>query len=218
VTSGADNQWYNSWAYTSHCPPLVKSTSLTATSTSDGQVQLKWNNYGRDMWYWVESRDATAATPWTRSALWTTGPSFYPSPITSQSVNGHTFQYRVVPWANGAGGKEAPTSNVASVTVTVALPAAPTGVTVTTPATKNGTATVGWSKVTYPHSHNFYRVFYWDITAGMTEAGAAATGWYDENTTSAVLTLTRGHYYGFDVQALNIAGAGARSVNVYATP
>ena len=218
ITSGPDNQWYDAWAYTSHCPPLTKSTTVTGTSDPDGDVHLKWNDYGRDMWYWLESRDATAGTVWKRSDFWTTGPAFDTNPITATAVNGHTFQYRVVPYANGFGGHEAPTSNVLSIVARVALPSAPTGVSVTTPAVKNGTATVRWALVTYPHSHNFYRVFYWDRTAGQTEAGASATAWFGETATSRTLTLTKGHAYGFDVQAQNIAGNGARSANVFATP
>jgi hypothetical protein len=117
------------------------------------------------MWYWLESRDATAGTAWKRSDFWMTLPYFHTNPVTSTGVNGHTFQYRIVPYANGPGGQEAPTSNVLSVVARVALPSAPTGVSVTTPSPKNGTATVRWAKVTYPHAHNFYRVFYWDKTA-----------------------------------------------------
>ncbi len=220
VTAGVDNQWYDAWAYATHCPPLVKPTTLSgnATSSASGDVSLTWSNYGQDMWYWLESRDATAGTAWKRPDFWTTGPAFIASPVTSSAVNGHTFEYRVVPYANGFGGREAPASNTLAVKATVARPSTPTGVTVTTPATKNGTATVKWSKVTYPTTHNFYRVFYWDRTAGVTEAAAKASGWVNEDKTSLSLTLTKGHAYGFDVQASNIAGGSTRSANVYATP
>jgi hypothetical protein len=36
--------------------------------------------------------------------------------------------------------------------------------------------------------------------------------------TSTTLSLKKGHLYGFDVQAQNIAGNGPRSANVTATP
>jgi serine protease len=219
VTAGVDNQWYDAWAYSGVlCPPLVKSTTLSATTDPDGDVHLRWNGYGRDMWYWVESRDATANTPWKRSDYWATGPAFDLNPITSTAVNGHTFEYRIVPFANGPGGRTAPTSNTVSVAARVALPAAPTGVSATTPLPKDGTVFIRWSKVTYPHAHNFYRVFYWDKTAGQTRANAWATAWYGETATWASLNLARGHTYGFDVQAQNIAGLGPRSASVTAVP
>ena len=219
ITSGVDNQWYDAWAYTGVlCPPLVKSTTLSASTDPDGDVHLRWNDYGRDMWYWVESRDATANTAWKRSDFWTTGPAFDTNPITSTAVNGHTFEYRIVPFANGPGGRTAPTSNTVPIVSRVALPAAPTGVSATTPVPKDGTVFIRWSKVTYPHDHNFYRVFYWDKTAGQTRTNAAATPWYGETSTWTALTLTKGHTFGFEVQAQNIAGAGARSVSVTAVP
>ena len=218
VTSGPDYQYYDSWAYPSHCPPLVKSTTVTATSDPDGDVHLAWNPYGYNMWYWLESRDATAGTAWKRADLWMQLTSFDLNPVTSAGVNGHTFQYRIVPWANGFGGQEAPTSNVVSVVARVVPPSAPTGISVTMPTPKNGNATVKWTTVTYPHAHNLYRVFYWDKTAGQTEATAQVTAWLPETATQKLLNLTRNHNYGFDVQAQNIGGNSPRSVNVQATP
>lgn len=218
LTSGTDNQWYDQHDQPNGCPPLTKATTLTGSSTPDGNVHLTWGDYGRDIWYWVERRDATAGSAWSRPALWTTQPVFDHSPIGSTADNGHTFQYRIVPFANAGNQGTAPTSNVVSLVVRVAVPATPTGVSATPATPKNGTVTVRWSKVTYPHSHNFYRIFYWDRTAGETASNARTTGWYGETTTSAVLSLTKGHAYSFNVQAQNIAGVSARSAVVNATP
>ena len=202
------------------CPPLVKATSLSYTTDTDGDVHLDWNDYGRDMWYWIYSRDATANEGWKQSDYWATGSAFDLNPITSTAVNGHTFEYRIVPFANGAGSGRAPTSNTVSVVARVERPAAPTGVSATTPFPKDGTVFIRWKKVTTPHDRNYYRIRYWNKTAGQTSENASATTFYGEDSEWAALThLTRGDTYGFDVQAQNIAGWGPRSTpSVTAVP
>ena len=219
MTSGPDNQWYDSWAYSTHCPPLTKSTTVTGTSDPDGDVHLTWNDYGRDMWYWLESRDATAGTAWKRGDYWMTGPAFDTNPITSTAVNGHTFQYRVVPYANGFGGREAPTSNVLSIVARVALPVragrghsrrrrARRTAMPPSRGRRSPTRTLTTSTGSSTGSHR-------RTDRGR---GASATAWFGETATWTTLTLKKGHAYGFDVQAQNIAGNGARSTNVFATP
>jgi hypothetical protein len=39
-------------------------------------VSLSWSDYGRDMWYWIESCNVTLGQPFVRGQLWATGRSF----------------------------------------------------------------------------------------------------------------------------------------------
>lgn len=117
----ADYGWYDSWAPAQRanggCPPLTQQTTLDAVVKPDGTVELNWTDYGRDMWYWVESRDVTAGTAWSRPALWRTGTSMTDIPVLDPGRQGHTFEWRVVPFANGS-----PTNQEASSTTGTSRP------------------------------------------------------------------------------------------------
>lgn len=229
--SGVDNQWFDSWAYSeTHCPPLVKSTTLAATRdpSGTGEVTLSWNNYGRDMHYWLYKRDlGTPENPvtnptWVQQPLWITGTTFTDIPLLG-SAYGSTIEYKIRPFASGSfetdlAKKSAPWSNVVSVRAHWNKPAAPVLTEASTPTPKNGTVTVRWNGVTSPNASNYYQVRYWNISAGQTQANASWTGWLGETTRSTVLNLTPGSQYGFYVEAYNAEGISPPSNIRYATP
>lgn len=232
LESGEDNQWFDSWAYDdTHCPDiehLAKPTTLVATRnpSGNGDVNLSWSNYGRDIHYWLYKRDmGTAANPvadpdWVRQPLWITGTTFTDNPV-AYGAYGHTYEYKIRPFASGSfetdlAKKSGAWSNVVSAVARWSLPAAPTGVSVTTPTPKNGTVTVRWDKVTSPNTSNFYRVAYWSTSHF---EPFRETGWLSETTTSTTITgLTRGATYNFYVQAYNAEGIGPQSTTWTAVP
>jgi Zn-dependent metalloprotease len=214
--TGGDQNWYDGWAYAGGCPPLKAGMStLSGTAAASGLLSLSWTPAGRDMWYWIEGRDATANEAFKRGDLWSTGTSFTTYPVDSPLKDGHTFEYRIVPFASGFGGKEAPPTNVWRGVVKIALPSAPTGVTAAPPSGTTGKIKVSWTGVTFPAPQVYYQVFYWDITAGQA-VGSKWTAWLGETTRSTTLTLTRGHKYGFYVTAINSAGSSRPSSTVTA--
>lgn len=123
AASTPDNTWYDGWAPAQQdnggCPPLTRSTTLAATVTPGGTVNLSWDDYGRDMWYWIYSRDVTAGESFARRDFWTTTPSAQDAPLLNPGRNGHTFEWYVVPFASGGGGGQAPRSNTVQLTITV---------------------------------------------------------------------------------------------------
>jgi hypothetical protein len=138
-------------------------------------------------------------------------------PVTSADLNGHEFEWRVVPFASGYGGKEGPASNVVRQTLTIQRPAAPTGVTAAKVDGAPWTIQVSWNGVTYPSDAVYYSVYYWDITAGETPAEADSIQFIKPHVRSIpVNNLWLGHRYGFYVVANNLAGDGPRSATVEA--
>jgi len=123
AAAAPDNTWYDAWAPAQQanggCPPLTRSTTLTATVTPGGTVNLSWDAYGRDMWYWIYSRDVTAGEDFVRRDLWSTTPSAQDAPLLKPGRNGHTFEWYVVPFASGGGSHEAPRSTIVRRTITV---------------------------------------------------------------------------------------------------
>jgi subtilisin family serine protease len=210
-----DNNWYDSWAppqsTNKGCPPLNQPTTLAGTVNPDGTVALSWSNYGRDVWYWVESRDVTAGTGWTRPELWQVDTSFVDMPISVPEKQGHTFAWRIIPFAGGA---EAPASNVVQRVVNVQPPNQVTGVSAT--RTGNGVITVQWNETTYPSNRVYYFIDYWNITRGQTEAQAARTAPIDPGTTSRSFVFADGDRIGFRVYARNVGGFSPGSAVVTA--
>ncbi|RSM64331.1 hypothetical protein DMB66_20755 [Actinoplanes sp. ATCC 53533] len=123
AAAAPDNTWYDAWAPAQQanggCPPLTRSTTLTATVTPGGTVNLSWDDYGRDMWYWIYSRDVTAGENFVRRDLWSTTPSAQDAPLLKPGRNGHTFEWYVVPFASGGGSQEAPRSTIVRLTISV---------------------------------------------------------------------------------------------------
>ncbi|GAA0461870.1 hypothetical protein Ade02nite_16490 [Paractinoplanes deccanensis] len=216
----ADYGWYDSWAPAQRanggCPPLTDPTTLDATVKPDGTVDLAWSDYGQDMWYWVESRDVTAGAAWSRPALWRTGTSMTDIPVMEPGKQGHTFEWRVVPFANGSPtNQEAPASNVVQRTVTVQAPAQVTGVVAT--RVEPGRIEVRWDRVTSPSDKVYYFIDHWNISAGQTEDQATRFGPMNEGTQSATLSFTAGDMIGFRVRAQNVGGFGPPSERAVAT-
>ena len=141
ITSGVDNRWYNkSRPYAApdsetkqktlanKCPqPPAKKIGLSATPNPDGSVSLSWDNYGRDVWYYVSRRDVTANGPWVRSELWSTTTSHRDVPLTATNTTSRQFAYKIVPWGRGGGAPTFADSTVVNVTATLQKPAAPRG-------------------------------------------------------------------------------------------
>jgi hypothetical protein len=186
---------------------MNRATTLTSTLHPDGAVDFDWNDYGRDVWYWYEKRDVTRGQGFGRFDLWAERTEAHDTPVLTAADNGHTFAYRVVPFAIGAQvNAEAPASNVVQQPIFVAPPAAPTGFVAS--ASGPGGVALGWTPVSFPSDKVYYWVFRWDVTAGETEANAHQQpfplGYTVTHT--GITGLTRGHTYGFLVKAQNLGG------------
>ncbi|NYH42072.1 hypothetical protein HNR22_001799 [Micromonospora jinlongensis] len=212
VAMAADYGWYDGWAPPQEgnggCPPLNQATNLTGVAGPDGRVTLNWTDYGRDMWYWVYSRDATANEPFTRRELWTTGPSVVAAPVMVPERQGHHFEWYVVPWASG-NEAEASRSNILGLTVNIQPPAKVAGVTATNIA--NGAIQISWNSVSYPSPNVYYYVDYWNVLE-QSEAQAVRIGPFTGPTTlKTVLLFDAGDTIAFRVRAKNIGGLGQPS-------
>jgi subtilisin family serine protease len=213
-----DLGWYDQWAgpqQSNHgCPRLTKTTALSATSGPDGVVTLRWDDYGRDMWYWIYSRDVSLGQPFTKHELWAPTTAIVHGPITSAANNGHVFEYYVVPFAYGdptGQNNTAPASNVVRLTVQVMPPGIPQNVRASNlPIPRE--LTVLWDAVTYPSKNVYYALWYWDVNAGETEANAHKISFIEPSRTSWTITgLVSGHQYAFRMEASNLAGVSPPS-------
>jgi hypothetical protein len=213
-----DLGWYDQWTEpqrSNHgCPPLTRTTTLSASAGPDGVATLRWDDYGRDMWYWIYSRDATLGQPFTKHELWATGTWITQGPVTSAANNGHIFEYYVVPFAYGdptGQNNTAPPTGVARITVRVMPPTAPENVRASSLPIPNQ-LTVYWDPVTYPSNDVFYALWYWDESAGETEADARRISFIEPSHTSWTIPgLISGHQYAFRMNASNLAGVSPPS-------
>ncbi len=214
----ADLNWFDQWAEpqrSNHgCPPLTETTGLYAGSGPDGVVSLSWDDYGRDMWYWIYSRDATLNQPFTKHELWAAGTSITQGPITSAANNGHVFEYYVVPFAYGdptGQNNLAPATGVVRMTVRVQPPASPQNVRASMLPLPNQ-LTAYWDPVTFPSNDIYYALWYWDESAGQTEADARKISFIEPTNTSwTIPDLVSGHQYAFRMNASNLAGVSPPS-------
>lgn len=212
-----DLGWYDQWSSPQKenhgCPPLTRPTTLSATTTPAGLVTLSWSNYGRNMWYWLYSRDATRNQPFTKNELWANSDWITQAPITTAEDNGHVFEYYVVPFAYGdpTPNHLAPASNVVRLTVQIAPPATPQNVRPHhLPVPRE--LTVLWDQVTYPSSSVYYALWYWDESIGETEAQARKISLIGpQNTSWTIRDLVSGHQYAFRMDASNLAGVSPPS-------
>jgi hypothetical protein len=244
ATSGATidgvSDWYDQWGpLAGGCPSIAPPSSLNAAQpTPDGQVTLTWPTVGTDVWYYGYQADLTANTSFSQmwGGLWAQPSSSTAStasgqaaPVTSASVNGDTFAWYIQPF--GAGGSTGPVgrSPTASEAVSIQPPSAPTGL-----AGGNGSGAAGeflldWNDVTYPSSAVYYWLYYWDVTAGQTQANATraadplppgSTYIHFTGVTPASLSsvLTPGHTYGFYVVAENLGGYSPPSNTIEVGP
>ncbi|WP_250038241.1 S8 family serine peptidase [Paractinoplanes maris] len=216
-TLANDNSWYDGWASPQKedggCPLLNQPTTLSATANPDGTVWLNWSSYGRDIWYWVESRDVTTGSGWKRPELWQSGTSMTDIPVVDGDTQGHTFEWRVIPFGTGGGG-EAPGSNIVQRKVTVQPPGQLLGVAAT--RLGNGQIRVNWNEATYPSNRVYYFVDHWNISAGQTAAQAVRSAPLDPGTTSLTTTFVPGVRMGFRVVARNVGGFSPPSATVEA--
>jgi subtilisin family serine protease len=225
--NAADYSWYDKWSGSvvsnGGCPVLNQPSSLSGSARPDGTVHLYWSDYGRDMWYWVHTRNVTRNEPFTRSLYWVTGRSVMAGAVTDTSNNGHTFEFYIVPWANAAPGvdkngdgrldNEAPASNTVRIVARVQPPAAPANVV----ARNTGSGIeVTWSGVTYPSSSVYYWVYYWNVD-GLEPVDAHRFGPFDQHSRAAQFPIgIPGNLYGFRVRAENIGGLSPPSSSSYA--
>lgn len=205
ANTGIYDQWAPEQQLNHGCPMLNQSTSLSATANPDGTAGLSWTDYGTDMWYWVSHRDATAGDGFQRYLLWSAAPSLWIQAVTSTANQGDRFEWIVTPFADGdpTQDNEAPASNSAGQTVTVAPPSAPS--TVTAYRTSATTAAVSWSSVTYPSNG----VYYYAVGCGPLYPDPCGTvaGPYDYNVNSATVSIGATDMY-MQVWAANIGGRG----------
>jgi hypothetical protein len=233
--------WYDQWgALDGGCPQYSAPSSLTVSPpTPDGQVTLTWPTVGTDVWYWGYQADDTADTGFSGlwGGLWTepsaptaTTVSNTAAPVTSSTNNGDTFAWYVQPFAAGHQfiGPVNIVSPTASEVVTIQPPSAPTMVSANHGSGAEAEFDVTWNDVTYPSSAVYYWIYYWDVTAGQTEADATQTA--DPaapGTTSFDIagltpdnseTLAPDSEYGFYVEAENLGGYSPPSSDVLLGP
>lgn len=180
---------------------------LTARADGSGDIHLAWQApAGANLTYALFERDVTAGqTHFARAA---TGISATSHKLSGFYRDGHSYEFRVAAVnATGTG----PQSATASATVTIAPPAAPTGLTAV--ASDGGTITLRWNAVPDVWRYEVYRR---DVTAEETEA---AREW-DANpgdTTHAINGLENGHEYAFHVVAVHGGGNSPASGTATAT-
>lgn len=229
--------WYDTWGpLDGACPATGAPSGLSVSATPDGLVTLTWPTVGTDVWFygyqenvttgsglsqmwgglWIEPSSPTATTA-TAQAL----------PVTSSSVNGDEFGWQIEPFGAQSTQPVGPGSPIATYVVTIAVPSAPTGVTASSgPA--EAEFTINWNDVSYPSSSVLYWVYYWDITAGQTEADAlqaalpagpgATTATFQGLTSTNTFSLAPESTYGFYVTADNLGGNSAPSNAATAGP
>ncbi|MFI6881589.1 hypothetical protein [Streptosporangium canum] len=211
-----DNSWYDNEVEPQRsnggCPRLQdrKASGLTATVQPQGHVNLRWDDVGQGVWYWLWHRDATAGESWKKYELWNNKPEARVDPIGGPWNHGHTFEWYVVPFSSTKGTIEGDKSNTESKAVQVARPAAPTGVT----ATGSGANTVkmSWNGVTYPSSGVYYYIYYWTGSQAPVKIGP----WGENSRDALVSPLAGGQNHCFQMTAENMGGESAKSNTVCA--
>ncbi|MFK4243428.1 fibronectin type III domain-containing protein [Micromonospora chokoriensis] len=182
-------------------------TALTAQADSSGAVSLRWQApAGTGLTYDVHQRDVTAGQ--THLARVSTGITGNSTELSVFYQTGHTYEFRVA--ARNAAGT-GPLSAPVTVTVTIGVPAAPTGLVAA--AADGGVITLNWNTV--PHVWR-YEVYRRDVTAGETEASRQWDS-SPQDTTLSMNGLENGHQYAFQVVAVHGGGESPRSVEVTAT-
>jgi hypothetical protein len=236
------SDWYDQWgSLDGGCPSYAGPKSLTAASpTPDGVVTLTWPTVGTDIWYWGNQRDVTTDSG--ESSLWgglwaepstdtAATVSQTAAPVTTAAGNGNTYSWYVQPFAAGGQAVSGPTTNAsptASEAVSIQRPSAPTDVTASHGSGAESEFAVYWDDVTYPSSAVYYWIYYWNVTAGQTEADAtelpdpAPPGSVSldiEGLTATNKTiLTPNSEYGFYIEAENLGGYSVPSPIVYEGP
>jgi len=188
---------------TPHVQLPAAPTGLAVTA-GDGQITLSWSSVSSAASYNIYWGNAAGVTTATGTKI--AGLTASPYPHTSLS-NG-TIYYYVVTAVNSAG--ESATSAEISATPIPPVPAAPTGLAVTT---ADGQITLSWSSVSNATSYNIY----WANATGVT----AATGTKIGSLTAspyAHTSLTNGTNYYYIVTAVNSGGESAASAEISAMP
>ena len=182
-------------------------TGLTASADTTGTVHLSWQApAGTGLTYSVYRRDVTLGQ--TNPARVLKGATTTDLNVPGFYTTGHTYEFQVTA-VNSAG--EGPPSAIATVTVTVAPPAAPTGVTAT--VTGDGAVNLSWNAVPYAWRYDVYQR---DVTAGDTEfvrqsnPSPAATGY-------TASSLINHDTYEFYVTATHGGGESPASAKVSGT-
>lgn len=195
------------WPVPTPDPSAVPAAPADLTATPEGQsgeVKLTWPASSGATGYTVYQRDVTAGqTHFVRINQPTTTTA-----TLGRFKTGHRYEFRVT-GRNAAGeGQPSPTR---SVDVTIAPPAAPTGLSAT--PNSNGTVRLSWSAVPYAWSYTAYRR---DLTAGDTDF----TPVFDQDSRNTMVdagSLVNGHEYEFVVTANHGGGESARSTAARAT-
>ncbi|MEU7004639.1 hypothetical protein [Nonomuraea sp. NPDC046570] len=206
-----DNSWYDNEVEPQRsnggCPRLQdrKASGLTATVQPQGHVNLRWDDVGQGVWYWIWHRDATVGEDWKKYEIWSNKPEARVDPISGPWNHGHTFEWYVVPFSSTKGSIEGDRSNIESKAVRVTKPAAPTGVTAT--GSGANTVKVTWNGVTYPSDGVFYYIYYWTGSQAPTKIGP----WGENNREALVSPLPGGQNHCFQMTAENMGGESAKS-------
>jgi fibronectin type 3 domain-containing protein len=183
-------------------------TGLTATSNSDGSINVRWTAPGGSgVWFWVYQRDLTAGeTAYTKLPLpITTGREM----LATLLLHAHEYEFAVSAF-NGGG--ESARSATARATARYPAPPAPTNL-VASPG--DGSVILHWNATAPDH---WYWMYQRDVTAGDTAFSRLPLP-ISQGSTMTAAYLTNTHTYEFKVTAIGPGGAeGPASAAMQATP
>ncbi|MEU4422285.1 fibronectin type III domain-containing protein [Actinoplanes sp. NPDC024001] len=221
---GGATDWSAGGLGRNSCPDVAPASNFNVTAQSNGTVDMSWKVVGSDIWSYLWQCDSTVTTCGTTpnctsgaagftkqfDGLWITTQTINLAPIQIGTQNGHTLQWYVC--SSGARSSKGGPSAIASATVRVPAPPAPTNLRLTT---RSGTSvTLAWNEVTFPSKSVYITPYYWDITAGGTAANAIAGTPQTGGTTMTTTVPNATHTYGFYLKASNVAGIGPASNQV----
>lgn len=227
AASARDDSWYDQWSTAVQanggCPKLDRVISLGVSARPDGMMHLTWDDYGRDIWYWVYWRHPDTSPVYQKFELWNVLPYSDVIAVMSPEGIGDQYDFYVVPFGRGpydpnhdgiADEDTGRASPEASAIARLDLPAAPPAV-IVQPRTPT-VDSVEWSHITYPSDRVYYWIDSWtDVNGdGAGDVHCQTIGPLDPSVDNYGVERTNDPVTGFypcliyAVHGQNMAGAG----------